>query len=66
MTTHIDVTAVDSVLLADGWHSVELASFGVDVIEYIRDGKALLPGGVRGAGGRVQLGQDEQGQTHER
>jgi hypothetical protein len=37
MSTHVDVTAVDAILLADGWHSVEAASFTVDVVEYVRD-----------------------------
>lgn len=44
MSLAIDVDLVDAVLLADGWHPVNKASFTLDAYEY-REGSINLLGG---------------------
>jgi hypothetical protein len=41
ITLDVDVTMVDQVLLADGWHDVEDNSFDVMKFEFMRDGRYL-------------------------
>ena len=41
LTLDVDVTMVDQVLLADGWHDVEDNSFDVMKFEFMRDEKYL-------------------------
>jgi len=45
----IDIDKVEGVLLADGWHDVDGASFTVDVYEFVQ-GEQLLVGGGQVAG----------------
>ena len=45
MSLAIDVDTVTHVLLADGWHKVEKASFALDAYEYLYQGEMVLAGG---------------------
>jgi hypothetical protein len=44
MSITIDLTAVRSVLLADGWHRVAEKSFAVGPYQYVRGGTAQAEG----------------------
>ena len=45
MSLAIDVDKVEKVLLADGWHEVADASFGLDSYEYVHRDQIVLGGG---------------------
>jgi hypothetical protein len=45
VSLEIDVERVSSVLLSDGWHTVQESSFDLDSYEFRRKGRALLGGG---------------------